>query len=876
MKGAKDLLRKMRRVFSIGLASLILLSGCSGNENDRKATKGGYRETEISMPEGYQQNTNPLFLKDGRIIMIATRIIEQVPPDGEAASVDGKAKDGEAASADDKAKDGEAASVDGKAKDGEAASADDKAKDGEAASVDDKAKDGEAASVDGKAAAVDMPMVEYTPPEQKHDILTWQDLTKEPMVDPLKLPANTYFDSQNALLTDGDGNPVLRVNSYDQEKGVPKFVLYWLPEAIGAGKDATPVSPVKEQLLDLGETYPNAIIALPGGLFAASSWDSIKIYGADGKKVKDLSVSNSNMTFSAGNKLVVVDREKSELVFYDSTTLEESTRLKVGRNIINNSNSAVGLDDGTLFFYGQNGIYRVDSSVAASSAPNASDKIEAEMVLDFLQYSLADPNLYANGFTVGSEKQIIIMANSNTMGGRMYSSRMALSVAAGEYSGQKMCIFLYKWDPELDLSNKTVLTVSSLFTDQILRVAAFEFQKKHPDVQIKITQYYDKMEDQMKWSDFIRTVNTDILSGKAADIMFLDNLPLESYMRRGILVDLNSLVNELGGAEKLNMGIINGMKNKDGKLYALPLTFTTYALIGRKNVIDQVTDLQSLLTLKLAPEQKALTSTQKQSLFQQLLMANLPVFVDKQSGDYRFDTPEFVGFLELFDRIYNEAQVPPPELPENPTEEDYRKIDMGNFYQNAQKDRYTGKTAMSMTTLGNLDSLSYEFSYSGGKDASWTFMPKYKDIGGEIFIPQTTLGISAKGKNQKLATEFVKMFFSGEIENVENYMWGFSIVKDQQEKTIKNLLEDYKRQEEAGGKRQMHIDEKTIIDMITLTEQQMHDIVNRLEECTIPIQYDQTLNEFLNEELKPFLYGRKTAKEAADALQRRAAAYLAE
>lgn len=853
-KGATDLLKRMRRFLCIGLASLVLLSGCTGNGNDKKVVKGGYRETEINMPAGYQQNSNPMFLKDGRVIMVATRTIEEVQNEN---VIKEEAKKEEA-------KKEEATSEEAT---------------GEEAKKE-VAEKGEAASTDAKAVPVDeKQMVEYTPPEQKYDILTWQDLTKEPTVDPLKLPVNTYFDSQGALIADIDGNPILRVNSYDQEKGVQKFILYWLPEAKGAGKDATPVSPAKEQLLDLGESYPNAIVALTGGLFAAASWDSIKVYGADGKKVKDLSISYTNQMFRAGDKLVVVDGEKSELVFYDSTTLKESTRMKVARSVINNSSSAVGFDDGTLYFYGQNGIYKVDSSIAANPAPDTSVQTEAEMVLDFLQCSLADPEIYANGFAVGSDKQIIIMANSNRMGGRMYSSSMAVSVAAGEYSensGPRMQIFLYKWDPELDLSNKTILTVSSLFTDQILRIAAFQFQKQHPDVQFKITQYYDKMEDQMKWSDFIRTVNTDILSGKTADIMFLDNLPLDSYMRRGILVDLNSVVNELGGAEKLNMGIVNGMKNKDGKLYALPLTFTTYALIGRKNVIDQVTDLQSLLTLKLEPEQKALSSMQKQSLFQQLLMTNLPVFIDKQSGNYRFDTPEFIGFLELIDRIYNEAQVPPPELPENPTDEDYKKMDMGNFYQNTQKDRYTGKTAMSMTTLGNLDSLSYEFSYSGGKDASWTFMPKLKDIGGEIFMPQTTLGISAKSKNQKLAIEFVKMIFSGEIEGVENYMWGFSVVKAQQEKTIKNLLEQYKQQEEAGGKRQMHIDEKTSIEMITLTEQQMRDIVNRLDECTIPVQYDQTLSEFLNEEIKPFLYGRKTAKEAAEALQRRAAAYLAE
>jgi ABC-type glycerol-3-phosphate transport system substrate-binding protein len=867
MKGATNLLRRMRRFFCIGLASLILFSGCTGNGNEKKAVKGGYRETEVKMPAGYQQNTNPVFLKDGRVIMVATRMFEEVPNAGGAVPADAKtATEGEAVPADAKtATEGEAVPADAKT-----------ATEGEAVPADAKATEGEAVSTEAITVAPAVkPLEMYTPPEQKYDILTWKDLTKEPTVDPLKLPANTYYDPQNTLITDIDGNPILRVNSYDQGKGAQKYVLYWLPEIKGAGKDAAPAAPAKEQPLDLGELYPNAVVALPGSLFAASSWNSVKILGADGKKVKDLSISYTNQMFRVGNNLVVIDGEKSELVFFDSTTLKESKRMKIARSVINNTTSAVGFDDGIIYFYGQNGIYKVDTSVAADTAKDAKVKAEAEMVLDFLQYSLADPQFYANGFTVGSDKQIIIMASSNMMGGPVYSSSAVVSTEKGN-SQPQMHIYLYNWDPELNLSNKTVLTVSSLFTDQILRVAAFKFQKQHPDVQIKITQYYDKMEDQMKWSDFIRTVNTDILSGKAADIMFLDNLPLDSYTRRGILVDLNSVITEMGGAEKLNMGIVNGMKSKDGKLYALPLTYTTFALIGRKNVIDQVTDLPSLLTLKLAPEQKALSPMQKDPLFQQLLMTNLPVFIDKQSGNYRFDTPEFIGFLELVNRIYNEAQVPPPELPENPTEEDYKKMDMGNFYQNAQKDRYTGKTAMSMTTLGNLDSLSYEFTYSGGKDASWTFMPKMKDIGGEIFIPQTTMGISAKSKNQKLAIEFIKMIFSGEIEGVENYMWGFSVVKAQQERTIKNLLERYKQQKEAGGMGRMSIDEKTTVEMTTLTEQQMRDMLNRMDKCTIPVQFDQTLSEFLSEEIKPFLNGRKTAKEAAEALQRRAAAYLAE
>ena len=155
------MLRRMRSFFCIGLASLILFSGCSGNGNEKQVIKGGYRETEINMPAGYQQSTYPVFLKDGRVIMVATRTFEEVQYENiikeEAASKEATKVEvtKEEEKKEELTEEGEAASGDVKAKEGEAVSGEVKAEEGETASGEVKAEEGEVVSAGAETIAID-------------------------------------------------------------------------------------------------------------------------------------------------------------------------------------------------------------------------------------------------------------------------------------------------------------------------------------------------------------------------------------------------------------------------------------------------------------------------------------------------------------------------------------------------------------------------------------------------------------------------------------------------------------------------------------------------------------------------------------------------
>lgn len=868
-------MKKVLKVICIILAIIIVAGGC-GKTKPKPSVKGGYRETEITMPEGYQQYSNPIFLADGRLMMLASRMTANGEPvDNGGGPIIYRDYGVKVQATVRKEEDSEDLSEN----------------DEELAADIDSSGLSSAATTDVGPLPIDpdKPVDPNYPDEPyeeviyetHYEILVWNELSGSPTVDPVKLPENTYFDSNNSLMTDFEGKPVLRTTGYKEETGEQLLRLFWLPEAINAGRDAEAVEPVKSIEIAMADIYPNAVIILPNGQVACASWDRIVLFGQDGKKVKESSTGYIYQMTKYGSNIVAVDGEKGELVYYDAAALQEQKRVKITRTVLNNTNNMIALEDGSLYFSGMNGVYLLEPETAADSDAAAAASKEGEtreprLVLDAMGYSLADPNISISGFAVSKDKSLFILGNSN-----YYYPMYRDSIMPG-YGQQPARGFIYKWDPELDLSNKTILTVSSLWTDQMLRVAAFEFQKKHPDVQIKLTQYYDKMENEMPWSDFIRAINTDILSGKAADVMFLDNLPLKSYSRRGVLVDLSDYIDDFGGADKLNMGIVNGMRDENGKLYALPLMFSTYQLIGRKNVIDQVTDLKSILTLNLAPDQKALAPQEREQLFQQLLQTNMPCFIDEKTGNYKFDSPVFIEFLELFDRLYYEAQTPPPPMPEYDEQGNVKPgpatdTEYWDFWNTIQKDKYLGKVAMSMQQYSYLDGMQWEFTLMGGKDASWTFLPQIKDMGGAVFTPSSMLGISANSKNKELAAEFIKMIFSGEIENMRNYIYGFSTIKAYQEEAIQNILKQYKEQDENGwGPGQVWIDENLQVDMIRFTETQLRDTIKRLEECTVPIQYDQTLSEFMNEELRPFLKGEKSAREAAESLQRRAAAYLGE
>jgi len=76
-------------------------------------------------------------------------------------------------------------------------------------------------------------------------------------------------------------------------------------------------------------------------------------------------------------------------------------------------------------------------------------------------------------------------------------------------------------------------------------------------------------------ADYVQSVNTELMSGKGADILVMDILPYQKYADGGQLADMDSLMDSDPAFNQSDyyMNVLDAAKY-DGKLYLFPLDFT--------------------------------------------------------------------------------------------------------------------------------------------------------------------------------------------------------------------------------------------------------------------------------------------------------------
>jgi len=113
-------------------------------------------------------------------------------------------------------------------------------------------------------------------------------------------------------------------------------------------------------------------------------------------------------------------------------------------------------------------------------------------------------------------------------------------------------LYKYIWDENARIDPNKVLSIWALEDNALVRAAITELWGQNPEADITF---------EIAPIDDIRALNTRLLSGNAPDIIILDGTPMDSYINRGMLLDLSGLVD------------INDMYQNlipDGHLYVIP------------------------------------------------------------------------------------------------------------------------------------------------------------------------------------------------------------------------------------------------------------------------------------------------------------------
>ncbi len=428
-----------------------------------------------------------------------------------------------------------------------------------------------------------------------------------------------------------------------------------------------------------------------------------------------------------------------------------------------------------------------------------------------------------------------------------------VAVGLGENGDKLLVTRLTPADPAT-LGQKTVLTLGATydpgthFQNQIL-----EFNRRSDTVQVTVKDYsiYDSEEND--WTGATQQLNIDIISGNAPDILLVDStMPFASYTQKGLFADLTPLLDDPASPvkrEELLPGVLTACQ-VDGQLVSIVPSFYIQTIAGRASDLGDEpgwTWDDFFAALDANPTvPAALAYGCASDVLTRFLVVGGSQFVNTAAGTCRFDSPDFIRLLE-------HCAAYPVQPPANNWGIDEEKAAL------AAGDALLVRAFINRLT--DVGAVSYQF------DGDFVFKgcPTPTGTGGSVLMPDLQLAISESCADKAAAWQFVCGFFSDEY--LDTMWWGIPATHSALQ-TKADCAADPDNFD--GGLFQQGYEEQA------LTPAELQAALELVNSTTILYHYDAALMDIVLEEAAAFFAGDKTAAEAAQIIQNRAATYLAE
>lgn len=423
--------------------------------------------------------------------------------------------------------------------------------------------------------------------------------------------------------------------------------------------------------------------------------------------------------------------------------------------------------------------------------------------------------------------------------------------------------------------NKQSTIVFEMFkNDPYIQDAKKAYEKKHPNITIDLrTSINDGRDDisGVKLEKFRSTMIADFLNGKGPDMIVMDNLPSSKYVGKGLLADVSRMMkgNSSFQEKQYFQNILDNLKESDGGLYTVPLSFSLSLLMGDQEALEksgvqfddktwtwtQFVEAGKALSLS-GGNQYALVTKTPQNLLLDMISTSYPLLVDQVNRKAHFDSDFFIQMMELIKTMDAEKVV---------------------SYVISQ----SGKSRAYFTEIELLTPYQYfiyteDMKENGGKKPKLYEKPKAEgQQPGGYFSPRTNIAINSKSSLQPEAWDFLKFLMSGEASAASS--WGpndltyagqgyngtFPISRTVYEAKTEKLLQ-------AG-----EVPTVTNNGTIRVTKEDLQELESILLQANKPIaQIDIGVDLF--KESPAFFSGQKSAQAVAKIFQNKATTYLNE
>ncbi len=605
------------------------------------------------------------------------------------------------------------------------------------------------------------------------------------------------------------------------------------------------------------------IHALPGGGYALQNEEGVVLLDAGGAETGNIRVENTGAAFVGDTAYMLESSTKA--VSYNLLTGEKIEEIpeKIVGNVSDTHFIGLAADSaGNLYAYDMNGAYRY------AKGAEYWEKILGGMSSVFGRGYISSENFGADD------------------AGNIYAVSDAL-VARGDEDAGMVDLYQYAWSDAFARTGD-VLRIAGISDQELIRAAANEFQRMHPEIRVEYDIYgtgyapgvesfanvvsAEIMESYQRsrvvTEDAVKALNTEILAGNAPDIWILDGLPLWSYAEDGYLMDLTEWAAGRDTDGTWLPNIVAGFRDESGALPCLPLSFSAQILWGDRSALENIKTLRDIsdIAMGLSGEEMLWPSRSQElmtSLFYPICMMD---WVNAE-GDIDFSSPVFADFLTAC-KIIQDA------LPETPDYARMTEEEIGAENEKMWADIMEGRTPFYSDALGRRQENSSGQTIMRMRGDTPGILPLPSQSDNVVYYPQMLMGVSSHTDVTDLAYEFLDTLLSYESQS-SGSMYAVPV---NAEAFAENVAPP--DAEALGpGASPMIIGsgaDALEVPLETITPETSAMFADIVASLNTPAVADWTLFTMFFEETLPFMEGGRDLDSTVSALNSRARIYLME
>lgn len=548
-----------------------------------------------------------------------------------------------------------------------------------------------------------------------------------------------------------------------------------------------------------------------------------------------------------GGGVAIVDLDRGEMI--EDKVLDDFIRDQFGSRVDYNVEGVQPLlvlpdAEGILYLIFEKGIYRhvVGGNVM-------------EQVLDGSLTSLINPSYgIADGTLLENDEFLLL------------------------FSGGE--IKRYAYDPNTSAVPEVQLRAYSLRENEQFKTVISAFQAEHPEAYIR---YEAGMEENsaITREDALKKLNTEIAAGKGPDIFLLDDMPIDSYIEKGVLMDLTPYL-ENKAEDKYFTGVINAFRREEGT-YVAPAQFRVALMAGKQSDIEKMTDLETIVrAVETYREEKAegaiLGVRSEDELLNLLLPVCAPAWKD---GEGKIDKAALTEFYAAAKRIWEAESVGISDEVKELYEEWLEDIRLSGISDDELKEfqsSLSGKTsgwlagerkfiAGMLRDGSSLDTIISCFKTEGKEDGAFA---AYNGQSKGVFVPLSLMGISRTAGNTEIAVELLERM-------LDDDGWGGMPVNKEEWMEIVHMhaTEDGSPYASVGGSSEDG-SRFYYLDIYSASEEEIALLAKITEEADTPYVRDPVLEKAVCEAGLKVLRGEMDASGGAQEVIQRTAIYMAE